>query len=134
VTLHLTKEGREVLVEGRIVGRELIQCSRCLKEIVHPIKIDFETGYSPSEELPRDEEIQLRREDLDVAFYRNEEIALPELIRGQILLVRPMSPLCKTDCRGLCQVCGQDLNVSDCGCTQEVPDPRFAVLNRLKRR
>ena len=133
VSLHLTKEGDEVLVRGQIRARESLQCSRCLVEVGHPIQIDFQTGYAPMAQMPRDDEVQLHKEDLDIVFYRGDGIELTDLIRGQILLTRPMRSLCKAECRGLCQVCGQDLNVGACSCVLDVPDPRFAALLQFKR-
>lgn len=38
--------------------------------------------------------------------------------------------LCREDCRGLCPICGKDLNDGPCGCKKEL-DPRMAALGRL---
>ena len=41
-------------------------------------------------------------------------------------------PLCKTDCRGICPDCGQDLNVDTCDCAEgQATDPRLEKLREL---
>ena len=42
-----------------------------------------------------------------------------------------LSELCKSDCKGLCPVCGQNLNEGTCTCNTFVPDPRLAALESL---
>jgi len=49
-----------------------------------------------------------------------------------VILSVPMKPLCKEDCKGLCPVCGANLNYEDCGHTQEKVDPRLLKLKELK--
>ena len=41
-----------------------------------------------------------------------------------------MKVLCSEECKGLCPVCGKNLNLGPCGCRKQ-PDPRFAVLEQL---
>jgi uncharacterized protein len=43
-----------------------------------------------------------------------------------------MKPLCRPDCRGLCPVCGADLNVGPCGHETAPADSRWAGLAALK--
>ena len=42
-----------------------------------------------------------------------------------------MKVLCREDCKGLCPVCGKDLNDGDCGCDRTERDPRFESLRAL---
>ena len=44
------------------------------------------------------------------------------------LLALPGYPVCQEGCKGLCSVCGANLNERDCGCDRHVPDPRWAGL------
>lgn len=71
-------------------------------------------------------------DEADQILYDGTEVDLAPAVREQILLTLPMSALCKDDCRGLCQVCGQDLNERECGCDRRVPDPRWAALRSIK--
>ena len=70
---------------------------------------------------------------------------MTDAIREDILIVFPQSCLCSEDCRGLCPVCGANLNEGDCGCelpeeeedeeeaeeASEGPNP-WAALDNLK--
>ena len=77
-------------------------------------------------------EREIEEDDLTTAFYENEEIDLGHLMREQFCLSLPMKPLCQQDCRGLCPVCGTNLNRSGCDCKREWEDPRLAALRKLK--
>ena len=56
---------------------------------------------------------------------------LSELVRMEVILHMPMKHLCKSDCRGICPVCGRNLNEGDCGCVTKEIDPRLAALKDL---
>ena len=54
------------------------------------------------------------------------------LAREVLVLGLPLAPLCRPDCAGLCQTCGADLNLGDCGCPPVDADPRWAALDALR--
>ena len=58
------------------------------------------------------------------------QIDLEPLLREYAMLEFPISPVCKPDCKGLCPVCGENLNKTDCGHRPEAASP-FAVLKDL---
>src|SRR5206468_3309557 len=70
-------------------------------------------------------------DNVDEESYSGKEIDLRPALREQILLSIPPSPLCKEDCKGLCPVCGKDLNEGDCGHDKTAPDPRWAALKNI---
>ncbi|MBQ3561654.1 MAG: DUF177 domain-containing protein, partial [Oscillospiraceae bacterium] len=43
----------------------------------------------------------------------------------------PFQLLCREDCKGLCPVCGSDLNEKTCNCNQKQIDPRLEKLKML---
>jgi uncharacterized protein len=59
------------------------------------------------------------------------EIDISQDILDALMLEMPVKLLCKEDCKGLCQTCGQDLNVEPCDCKNEVIDPRWQALTGL---
>lgn len=132
--LSLDKKGLEVLVKGIITGEVELECSRCLKDYKMQIKTLIELNYHPIEELNREELVELKRDEMDVDFYREGLIDTDDIIRDQILLNIPMKPLCSEDCKGLCPICGTDLNKFECQCEVKEIDPRMAVLQSLLRR
>ena len=56
---------------------------------------------------------------------------LDELLRADILLELPTKYLCREDCKGLCAVCGKNLNDGPCNCNLHQIDPRLEVLKQL---
>ncbi len=56
---------------------------------------------------------------------------LAELATADILLELPTSVLCVESCKGLCPVCGANLNEGDCGCDRSQRDPRLDKLREL---
>lgn len=52
------------------------------------------------------------------------------LVSEDIYLSLPTRFLCKDDCKGLCNICGVDLNEKQCGC-QAPSDPRWDALKNM---
>ena len=98
-------------------------CDRCLAEVPVALKLAFErTILSP--------EVQGEEAD-DFAFMDGSSLDVDALVHDEILINWPAKILCKDDCKGLCPVCGQNLNERDCGCDTFVPDPRMAVIQDI---
>ena len=70
-------------------------------------------------------------EMLDVSYYREEKIDLDQVAEEQMNLSFPMRMLCREDCKGVCPVCGADLNQIECGCKRNDIDPRLEDLKKL---
>lgn len=83
-----------------------ITCDRCLKELDRDYHYDFEHIIVTSSNRDNDEYIVVEKESIDL-----NDIAVSDL-----LLETPAKILCKEDCKGLCMVCGCDLNESECNC------------------
>ncbi|MCL2514284.1 MAG: DUF177 domain-containing protein [Oscillospiraceae bacterium] len=60
----------------------------------------------------------------------NTRLDLDELVTEDILLNLPSKLLCKEGCKGLCFICGANLNSGSCSCEKAV-DPRFEKLKQL---
>jgi uncharacterized protein len=121
----------------RLVGRTEttleVRCSRCLEAMVVPVDAAFDLRYQPHTENSGEGEREIEEDDLTTAFYRNDEIDLEQLMREQFYLSLPMKPLCTDDCKGLCSMCGTNLNRGACDCRHEFEDPRFSALKELRR-
>jgi DUF177 domain-containing protein len=113
-----------------------LPCSRCLEAFALPVDSTFDLRYQPHAypaSSGHDAEREIEEDDLSTAFYDNEEIDLGQLMREQFYLSLPMKPLCRADCRGLCPICGTNLNRGACECKRDWEDPRLAVLKTLKK-
>ena len=72
----------------------------------------------------------------DTDYLIGFDLDVDKLIYREILVNWPMKVLCKEDCKGICKVCGHNLNEGDCGCQRTELDPRMAaiqdVFNKFK--
>lgn len=121
----------EIYVRGALSAEVIAECSRCLKPLSSRVEADFHAEYVPRKGVPIEGERELVEEDLDLLFYEGDTIDISEEVEGQLILAMPMRPLCSEACRGLCPQCGEDLNLKQCDCVQEIPDPRWAELKKL---
>lgn len=110
----------------------VIDCSRCLREIPLPMEFGFRTAFITSQEITDEQEVELDLQDLELSFSEEEEVDLVDVVREQIILALPANPLCKEDCKGLCEICGGNLNEVSCDCRQDETDPRWAALKNLQ--
>lgn len=112
------------------VGLDVV-CVRCLEVFPVDLREAIDLTYMPQSAnvASRDEEDhELSGDDMDVSFYRDDEIDLGHMVFEQIVLSLPMKPLCKPDCLGLCPECGGNRNATRCECSREEIDPRWAGL------
>ena len=102
-----------------------IPCDRCLTMVSTPIDItideivDFADGAS-------EEETQLEKDYID-----GYNLDADKLLFSELLVSMPGKTLCKDDCKGLCLICGNNLNIKECGCDREVLDPRMSVFKDI---
>jgi len=69
--------------------------------------------------------------DGDVIVFSGYSLPLDEIVLNAILVSMDVRYLCSEDCKGLCPVCGKNLNVEACDCKSDVIDPRFEALSKL---
>ena len=69
-------------------------------------------------------------DDDEIILLQDDEVDAEDLARTAFILNMDTKILCSEDCRGLCPICGADLNEGPCGCKKEA-DPRLAVLAKL---
>jgi uncharacterized protein len=127
------KGGHGFLLEGEVAGSVKLMCSRCLKEFEFSFAEPVSLQLLPASQAPREEEVQLGRDELDVRFYEEPVIDLEDLAAEQVQLAVPIKPLCRESCEGLCPRCGADLNQGPCACPRTT-DPRWVSLLEWRKR
>jgi len=70
-------------------------------------------------------------EDDEYVIVKGTELPMDELVMTDITLELPFRLLCREDCKGLCPVCGADLNERTCDCSKKQVDPRLESLKKL---
>ena len=136
LTATIHADETNFLVEGELNGLLLHECVRCLESFATPADLSFRAVYKDRsqrrskepEAVPGDSE----REETDCHSVVEQRIELQEMLREQLILSIPMQPLCSEGCQGLCQVCGQNLNVQRCGCKEVKTESPFAILQEAK--
>ncbi len=132
VKIEIYRAGDKYVVEGYLEGPLKVGCDRCLKVHSRQIHSDFRVFMALPPPDMEEGEIELLEEDLEVNFIKGEEIDLDEIIQEQLYLSLPIKSLCREDCRGLCPLCGKDLNEGDCACEKPGGHPGFSVLKGIK--
>ena len=130
-TVH--KDRQQYRLVGRLQTVLELECSRCVVDYPLPVDEPFDLLYLPHAEAKADGEVEIEDDDLATAYYRDQEIDLGQLIVEQLFMAAPMKPLCSEGCRGLCAMCGTNLNTGACTCAPTWEDPRLAVLRGLKK-
>lgn len=132
LTFDIFKDKAQYRLVGRTQTTLELPCSRCLEPIAVPVDVPFDLRYQPHVgNVGGKDDRELEDDDFGTAFYDDDQIDLGLLMREQFYLALPMKPLCASTCRGLCPVCGMNLNRGTCECKRDWDDPRFAVLKTL---
>lgn len=124
VTGQVFNIGAKLTVNGKIVFDALYVCDGCLQSFSRAVEIVFTEDYLEGTDVSADE-------DMITSCYQGDEINIDAIVRENIILSEPLQKKCKKDCRGLCTICGIDLNNETCSCVHEKIDPRLAVLKNL---
>lgn len=117
----ITTIGDIINFDGTIQTTLNLACSRCLENFNYPLEIEIHEKFSKV----------LHDEDNDLIIINSDKIDFFSIIETNIILSLPMKKLCSEECKGLCSVCGTNLNHSTCNCEKNDIDPRLAKLREL---
>ena len=107
---------------GKVIFSYKDSCARCLKETITEITADIDAS------LVKEGVSSLDEEDDSQVEFTDKEIFIEDLISSVILTSSPMRVICSDDCKGICPVCGANLNDEQCNCEIDNVDPRLAKL------
>jgi uncharacterized protein len=98
-------------------------CMRCLED----------AGRAPTEVDAREIDHPGGGEDMTSPYLDRTSLDVAAWARDALLLALPAAIVCSEDCRGLCAICGENLNTAGDDHGHEAdPDPRWAKLNELR--
>jgi DUF177 domain-containing protein len=117
VTLETIAGG--IAVRGVVTAPWTGTCRRCLVPLTGRLEVPVRELYTEG------------GDGEDTYPLAGDEVDLEPLARDAVLLDLPVAPLCRPNCKGLCPICGADLNEVTCGCGAP-RDPRWAALDALK--
>jgi uncharacterized protein len=134
VTGHvkLVHTGTNIMVTGELQANIEKICGRCLTAFVTPVEIEVEEMFYPAVDVLTGASLP-QTADVDEANRIDERhiLDLSEVTRQEFLLESESFRYCRTDCKGLCPFCGEDLNQGACNCEEENIDIRWAGLKEL---
>jgi uncharacterized protein len=120
VAIGRTPQG--LIVQGEFSAETSLECARCLTDFDHELDWDFAELYAFDKKSVSES---------DLLLPEDQHIDLQPLIREYTLLEIPINPICKPDCKGLCSVCGENLNEIDCGHRDLSEESPFSGLKDL---
>jgi len=127
------KNDNQVEMHGTIHAELNITCDRCLQQFSYPLAtqyhIVFELNGVENWQL---KEIECSAEELDTVLLNEPVVDVDDILRQQVLLATPTKQLCDESCKGLCSVCGVNLNTDNCECEPGITHSPFAALAGLK--
>jgi uncharacterized protein len=118
-------------IAGHVQADPLLECSRCLNSFPYHVDTEVSVDLAPADAMATSPEHELDRSELDMEFYRGDEIDPLDFVKEQILISLPMVPIHRSDCKGLCATCGTNLNEADCGCRKDALEG-FGAFSALK--
>ncbi len=121
-SIRATRTPQGILLQADFKAQILLECVRCLTDFQQSLEVNFTELYAFSQRYVTDSGLLMPETGI---------IDLTPVMREYILLEIPISPLCRPDCKGLCPICGNNLNESTCTHEQEPGDPRLASLKKL---
>lgn len=122
-----------VNVGNRSVGIKLsaklqinFACSRCLTEVKKEFEVEFD------DIIKVDGEGKGFLQEDDCTSYIDEfKLDTDLLISDEMYMLMPGQVLCDEGCKGICSVCGANLNLTECTCDRQVLDPRMAKIRDI---
>jgi uncharacterized protein len=127
--VRLTRTGRSILANANLATAIEEQCSRCLAPVSSPLNLAIQEEALPSIDLDTGKPLDASEEPDALRLDEHHELHLEGPVAEAISLAEPIAPLCRPDCRGLCAVCGLDLNMEPAHRHDEDSiDPRLEKL------
>jgi uncharacterized protein len=127
-TVRMEKSQSQIIVRAEVEAQADEKCDRCLAPFRQTITGSFTLVFiydaSAAGSFPP-EEIRIIRPD-------ESAVDITADVRDIVRLSEPLKLLCSEECRGLCSVCGTDLNVSSCSCPRERPSGVWKGLEKLR--
>lgn len=105
---------------GKAFAKMNFNCDLCLMPFDTEIVFDIDEIFCKEAD-----------DESDYWSFSDKVIDLEPAILSNVLLNIPMKAVCSDDCKGLCNLCGHNLNEGDCGCDRTYINPKFEKLKEL---
>ncbi|MBR4016043.1 MAG: DUF177 domain-containing protein [Anaerotignum sp.] len=116
----LKNENEIFVLEAKAGTEVMLRCDRCLAPVRKELCFEIKERFAHA-----------GRENEETETFSGDQIDLADFVKRGIIGALPMKVICREGCKGLCPVCGKDLNEGDCDCDTTYIDPRFESLRAL---
>ncbi len=114
-------DGAGIDIRGIVCAVIRSQCVRCTKVFGQPFSFEYEERF-----------VRNPQPDDECYPFEGDELDLSQMILDNLFLNLPVYSVCREDCKGLCPICGCDLNASQCSCAPaDNKENPFAALEML---
>jgi uncharacterized protein len=120
--VRVSRTAKGLLLQARLRATIKTECVRCLTDLLQPLEVEFTELYAFTPNAVTESGLIVPEDG---------KIDLAPIVREEMLVAIPINPLCKPDCKGLCPVCGENLNETTCHHEEEDTDPRLSALKAL---
>jgi uncharacterized protein len=96
-------------------------CMRCLDDAGASVPVDAREVDQPGDS-----------EEMASPYVLGGVVDIRSWARDALALALPAQIFCRADCKGLCAICGENLNEDPDHVHEAEPDPRWAKLSELK--
>ncbi len=103
VSGSIVADAEGISVRGTLKTAFQTECARCLKPLEEPIATEFNVRFHKS-----------AGDDDEIYLYEGDSLDITDMIKDHVLLALPIQSLCGPDCKGLCPICGTNLNEGGC--------------------
>ncbi|MDX9971128.1 MAG: DUF177 domain-containing protein [Candidatus Gracilibacteria bacterium] len=126
VTVMRVDNGVSVSVQN-LKASIIFDCQKCLKTFEKELEIEeIERIFWENPTIERDDPTEFFQIDM-----KSQKIDISDMLRQEIILHFPPVSVCSKSCKGLCSLCGANLNVEKCECKAVEDLKPLSILKEL---
>lgn len=127
VNCRMDKSIHQIVIDFDVEASSHLICDRCNSEYEAKLTNHFQMSYLFVKDAKRLDEFNVKYLSPD-----EDKINIDQEVFDYVELAIPMKKLCKEDCKGLCPVCGTNLNEKQCDCHLNKKNDIWEPLKKLK--
>jgi uncharacterized protein len=132
--VRLTRTHDGILADARLTLAAKRQCARCLASFTDQKSVHVEELYFPTLDMESGQRLPSNPDPEAFLIDDHHILDLTEQVRQYRWIVEDLAPLCRPACKGLCQVCGLDLNQYPSHEHETPTDARWSALQEVASR
>jgi len=130
ITLTLSKINNIIELKGTITSVVNLICPSCLENFDNEFKhtLDLKVIRIPEKD---NKIIDNEEENPDIYYFNGNTLDLEPIILSEIIVNYPYDMLCTESCKGLCHICGINLNKNSCEHQNSKPKIKNSIWDQL---